>query len=138
MKDIVNKESIRLFVDEFYRSVQRDELLAPVFSSVITDWEPHLHRMYLFWDAVLFGVPGYNGSPFIKHEPLPIGAEHFNQWLFLFRQAIDIYFEGPVATDAKNRAELMAVLFQSKLQKQSGSFMSLLAPPTSPNSSPRT
>jgi hemoglobin len=117
MSDIEGINSIRVMVDEFYRQVREDELLAPVFNQVITgDWQPHLNQMYHFWNAALFGVPGFRGNPFAKHAPLPISAEHFSRWLKLFGQTIDRHFEGEVAEDAKKRAELMAVMFQHKLQ----------------------
>ena len=117
MTDIVGIDSIRIMVDEFYAQVRQDELLGPVFSKVITgDWQPHLTQMYNFWNAALFGVPGFRGNPFAKHAPLPISAQHFSRWLELFGQTIDRHFEGVVAEDAKKRAELMAVMFQHKLQ----------------------
>jgi hemoglobin len=115
MKDIKDIASIRLLVDEFYKAVQQDDLIGPVFDTVIADWRPHLDKMYAFWNAVLFAEPGFTGNPFAKHAPLPINAEHFTRWLALFRQTVDKHFEGPVATDAKNRAELMSILFQNKL-----------------------
>ena len=117
MKDIEGIDSIRVVVDEFYAQVRQDKLLGPVFSKVITgDWQPHLAQMYNFWNAALFGVPGFRGNPFAKHAPLPISAQHFSRWLELFGQTIDRHFEGVVAEDAKKRAELMAVMFQHKLQ----------------------
>jgi hemoglobin len=51
---------------------------------------------------------------------LKIGPEHFNRWLELFFLTIDENFEGRVAADAKNRAELMAHMFLSRLQKMGG------------------
>ncbi|RFZ85135.1 group III truncated hemoglobin [Mucilaginibacter terrenus] len=121
MEDIQDLASIRIMVDDFYTRVRKDELLGPVFSSVITgDWQPHLNQMYDFWNAALFGVPGFRGSPFIKHAPLPIGTEHFIRWIKLFNQTIDGHFQGQVAATAKNKAELMSVLFQNKLQYAKG------------------
>jgi hemoglobin len=117
MKDIQGIESIRIMVDDFYVQVRKDEILEPVFSAVITgDWQPHLNQMYDFWNAALFGVPGFRGNPFAKHAPLPIDGQHFSRWLELFGQTVDRHFEGPVAEDAKKRADLMAALFQHKLK----------------------
>lgn len=118
--DITNLEDIILFVDGFYAKVQHDELIGPVFAAVITDWEPHLRRMYAFWNAVLFGAAGFKGNPFAKHAPLPIETKHFDRWLMLFRETIDANFEGEIATETKNKAEIMAVLFLSRLQNMSG------------------
>jgi hemoglobin len=118
MKEIENIDDIRLFVNEFYDKVKSDLFIGPIFMETIPeDWQPHLEKMYAFWNAALFGVPGFRGNPFAKHAPLKIGPEHFNRWLELFFSTIDENFEGHVAADAKNRAELMAYMFLSRLQK---------------------
>ena len=121
MKDIEDIADIELFVDEFYIKVREDELIGPIFSAVITgDWQPHLDRMYAFWNAALFNVPGFKGNPFAKHVPLGISQEHFSRWLVLFAATINHHFEGPMAEDAKHRAELMAEMFVSKLGRING------------------
>jgi hemoglobin len=121
MKDIEDIADIKLFVDEFYSKVREDKLIGPIFSKVITgDWQPHLNKMYDFWNAALFGVAGFRGNPFAKHAPLPIAQQHFDRWLELFAITIDNHFEGPMAQDTKHRAELMAVMFVSKLEKIGG------------------
>lgn len=117
MNDLQGIESIKIMVDYFYANVRRDDLLGPVFSAIIVgDWQPHLNKMYDFWNAALFGVPGFRGNPFAKHMPLPINSQHFIRWLKLFNQTVDRHFCGPVADDAKKRAEIMSILFQQKLQ----------------------
>ncbi len=122
MKDIEDIADIKLFVDKFYIKVREDELIGPVFSAAITgDWQPHLNRMYAFWNAALFNVPGFKGNPFAKHVPLGISQQHFDRWLMLFVATINNHFEGPIAEDAKHRAELMAAMFVSKLGRMSGS-----------------
>jgi len=118
--DIKNLDDIIIFVNGFYDKVQQDELIGPIFNGAITDWPPHLEKMYKFWNAALFGVPGFKGNPFAKHAPLPINAEHFDRWLILFNEIIDNSFQGEIATDAKKRAELMAALFLSRLQNMKG------------------
>ncbi|PWK78387.1 hemoglobin [Mucilaginibacter oryzae] len=121
MSDIQNLASIKLMVDDFYTRVRRDGLLGPVFNNVIKDdWQPHLDKMYAFWNAALFGVAGFKGNPFARHAPLLINAGHFERWLELFNQTIDSHFAGPMANDAKNRAGLMAAMFQSKLANLKG------------------
>lgn len=116
MKDIATIEDIKVFVNEFYAKVQEDDLIGPVFLQVIGDWQPHLEKMYAFWNAVLFGVAGFKGNPFAKHAPLKIEQHHFDRWLILFGRTIDTHFEGPVADDTKNRAGLMAEMFLHKLR----------------------
>ena len=121
MKDIEEIKDIRVFVDDFYSRVRQDSLIGPIFSEVITgDWQPHLDKMYAFWNAALFGVAGFKGNPFARHAPLPIAQEHFDRWLELFSATIDSNFEGPMAEDTKHRAGLMAELFVFKLGKMNG------------------
>lgn len=122
MKDITGLKDIQLFVDEFYNKVRKDDLIGPVFDNVITDWPPHLEKMYAFWNAVLFGESGFKGNPFAKHAPLPIVQDHFGRWLDLFAETIDANFSGPIAAETKQRAGLMATMFMSKLDRmRSGS-----------------
>lgn len=120
MKDINGIDDIGLFVDEFYARVRVDDLIGPVFMEVILEWQPHLDKMYAFWNAVLFGVSGFKGNPFAKHAPLPIEQEHFDRWLELFYRTIDTHFEGPVADDAKKRAGIMAEMFLYRLKNIAG------------------
>jgi hemoglobin len=121
MKDIENIDDIKLFVNEFYKKVQEDALIGPIFLEKIPgDWQPHLNKLYAFWNAALFSVPGFKGNPFAMHAPLKIEQQHFDRWLVLFAETIDTNFEGPMAIDAKNRAVLMANIFVSRLRQMTG------------------
>lgn len=116
MEDIKDLDSIKILVDSFYDKVRRDDRLGPVFFAVIKDnWQPHLEKMYAFWNAALFSVPGFKGNPFARHAPLPIEAVHFDRWISLFNQTVDEHFDGANATEIKTKAGLMSVMFQSKL-----------------------
>ena len=120
MKQIEGIDDIKVFVDEFYNKVRMDEFIGPIFNEAIDDWSHHLEKLYTFWNAALFGVAGFRGNPFAKHAPLPIGPDHFSRWLKLFFETIDAHFEGVVAADAKNRAELMAHMFLNRLSQMNG------------------
>ena len=110
-KDITGLEDIKLLVDEFYTLVRHDELLSPIFFYRLNVyWEPHLEKMYTFWNAALFGVKGYTGNPFAKHATMPVGGEHFEKWLSIFNTTVDELFSGSKATEAKWRAARMAGL----------------------------
>lgn len=113
-------EDIKVFVDDFYTRVRVDQLIGPIFMEKIGDWQPHLNKMYAFWNAALFGIPGFRGNPFAKHAPLKINGSHFERWLELFYETIDERFEGYIAEDAKKRAELMANMFLTRLQQLDG------------------
>lgn len=118
--DITGLNDIILFVDDFYKKVGDDDLIGPVFNGVIRNWQPHLERMYAFWNAVLFGVAGFKGNPFARHAPLSIEESHFSRWLELFNQTINDHFSGEIAELTKVKAKLMAELFLSKLQNMKG------------------
>lgn len=130
MNDIANKDDVKIFVDSFYSKVEKDILIGPVFAAKIKDgnWEPHLERMYSFWNTVLFSVRDYSGNPFSKHATLPIQKEHFERWVGLFTETIDENYEGEKAEEAKMRANLMGNLFQSKLEyiQKNNNFKNIL------------
>lgn len=111
--DIVSRKDLMLLVDSFYNKVNRDELLAPVFSHV--NWPKHLPIMYDFWCSMLLGEQSYRGNPFQKHLHLPIDASHFRQWLNLFVATVDEHFEGEKADEIKLRAHSIAGIFQHKM-----------------------
>ncbi len=115
--EILNLDDVKLLVDTFYVGIQKDQLLGPIFNSVIQDrWPVHLEKMYRFWQTVLLEEHTYFGSPFLPHAKLPVGKEHFEQWLQLFYRTIDELFAGRKAEEAKWRAEKMATMFQSKIE----------------------
>lgn len=72
----------------------------------------HLPKMHAFWSAVLFGEPGFKGSPMAVHLDLarhtPLGPREFARWIEQFHANV----EGPVATGAKARASRMAEVMQ--------------------------
>lgn len=116
-KEIETSEDVKLMVDEFYGIVKEDELLGPIFENVVQgNWEPHLQKMYGFWETIVFNVKKYNGSPFKKHVPLPVDGKHFKRWLKLFHETIDTYFEGSNAEEIKKRSSQMGLMFEYKLK----------------------
>jgi len=118
MTDIRNKGDVVIFVNLFYQKVRIDSILGSVFAAVIIDdnWEPHLNRMYSFWNTILFGKQDYRGNPFSKHANLPINGIHFQRWIDLLNETIDESFEGNKADEVKLRAEKMRLMFQAKLE----------------------
>ena len=115
--DINNSEDIQLMVDTFYNKVREDDLLGPIFESVVKgNWPKHLNKMYGFWETVLLNVHKYSGSPFQKHIPLPIEAKHFERWLTLFHNTVDKLFEGEKAIEVKKHSSQMGMMFQYKLE----------------------
>ena len=112
-QDIQTRSDVELLVNEFYKKVKADTLLAPVFAHV--DWPAHLPIMYNFWSSALLGDMSYTGSPLAKHMRLSITKQHFTRWLELFTATIDEFFRGYNASEAKTRAQSIAGIFQHKM-----------------------
>lgn len=116
--DIQHIEDVKYLVDEFYKRVRQDDLLAPVFNEVLENrWPEHLEKMVSFWQTILLGEHTYQGYPFRPHAQLPVNKKHFDQWIELFYQTLDEKFEGENAFAAKRQASKMSALFQMKLNQ---------------------
>lgn len=115
-KNIEGFKDVKLLVDSFYKKVNEDSVLSPIFNDFAkVDWEHHLPTMYNFWDSILFGSMTYKGQPFPKHAALPVTAQHFDHWVTLFIETVDELFTGPKAEEVKQRAFLISQTFQAKL-----------------------
>ena len=120
MTDLSSRPDVERLVDAFYDRVREDDLLGPIFNDVArVDWAEHLPKMYAFWEAVLFGVPGFKGNPMATHLALaqrtPLTSVEFDRWIGLFHETIDTLFAGPVATEAKRRSVQIAMTMQHHL-----------------------
>lgn len=122
LPDIESRADVIRLVDTFYDRVRADDLLGPIFDDIAKiDWRVHLPKMYGFWAAVLFGEPGFKGSPMAVHLALarqtPLGAREFARWIEQFHANVDANFEGPMATEAKARASRIAEVMQQYLAR---------------------
>ena len=116
-KDISTLDDIKFLVNTFYGKVREDERLKDIFNNKIEDrWPEHLEKMYRFWQTILLEEHTYYGSPFVPHAKLPVGKEHFNQWLELFFSTVDEHFKGEKAEKAKWQGQRMAEMFHSKIE----------------------
>ena len=121
--DITNSDDIKRLVYEFYDLVVKDELIGPFFSEVAkVNWEEHLPHMVQFWDTVLLGAGTFEGWPMRTHlllnQKASLKVEHFERWTSMWYAIIDDNFEGPIATEAKNRAKIMRDLILFKIDQQ--------------------
>jgi hemoglobin len=111
--DIQTEEDVTILIHQFYTKVRQDELLAPIFNSIVKgSWDKHLQTMVDFWSTILLYTKKYLKDPMSKHLPLPLEQKHFVQWLCLFEQTIDDLFVGEVANTAKKRANAIALLMK--------------------------
>lgn len=117
MKDIQTISDITKMVHTFYDKVNQDELLSKVFNDHAgVDWDSHLPKMVNFWNTVLFSKGTYKGSPFQKHESLPVQKEHFDRWLTLFNENLYEHFQGNNTEEAKKIAQNIGWTFQAKMK----------------------
>lgn len=116
-KVIENIDDIHILVNNFYDVVKADPLIGPKFTEVANvNWDLHLPKMYQFWSDLLLGSEDYRGRPFPPHLRLDLQPEHFARWVSLFHQTVDKNFYGLKADEAKYRAQMIAMNFQTNIQ----------------------
>lgn len=104
----IDDQMISALVEGFYERVRADSLIGPVFAARISDWEPHLAQMKLFWSSVALHSGVYQGRPMPKHLPLPIEARHFDRWLEIFETTAQEICGPVAATHFISRARRIA------------------------------
>ncbi len=116
MKDIQGREDVFVLVSGFYKKIQQDEVLGPIFNNHITikQWPEHIEKLTDFWVTALFGKACFKGNPAQVHKKVDqnlnhsISQIHFGKWLQLWFETIDKLYEGNIAQRAKDAARKMA------------------------------
>lgn len=114
--DLDTRAGIDRLMLAFYAKATSDDLIGEFFTDVVPfDLREHLPVIGDFWESVLLGTQAYRThgrSPLQLHAELdalrPLHPEHFNRWLSLFRETVDVLFVGPHAEFAKARSEMIA------------------------------
>lgn len=111
--DLATPSDVAEMVRRFYQDVAQDDLLGPVFNDVAqVDWGEHLVKLTAFWCRALLDLPGYGGNPFRAHVQIhsrePFTAAHFERWLTLFRDTVELGWAGPNADRALELAHNVA------------------------------
>ncbi len=112
-QDILNRADIINILQHFYAKLLKDDITKDIFKDL--DMEAHIPVIADFWSMVLLGDMNYKGNPFEKHIPLGLKKVHFSCWLQHFKASIDHFHIGENAELAKQRADSIAFIFQSKL-----------------------
>jgi len=107
-------------VRRFYADVTQDGLLGPMFNDVAqVDWSEHLPKLTAFWCRALLGLSGYQGNPFRAHMLVHARHEftpaHFERWLTLFHETLELGWTGPNARRAANLADNVARVHSHQL-----------------------
>lgn len=119
--DIISREDIIQFVNQFYGNMKSDDLVGHVFLAIEkVDFDKHLPKMYDFWEMLLLDGNNYRGAPMQPHfrinEHHALTPAHFDRWLEMFKDTIDSLFEGPKAEEAKTKAFNIASTWSYKLE----------------------
>lgn len=110
--DILDREDIQKLINEFYKLVEKDDLIGQYFTEVAkVDWSHHLPQMYDFWESILFAKSVFKGNPMRVHMELnqkqALTFKHFDHWLKLFTNTIDSMYAGINATKLKEYAGII-------------------------------
>jgi len=104
-QDLDTPDQVAEMVRRFYQDVAQDDLLGPMFNDVAqVDWSEHLPKLTAFWSRALLGIEGYSGNPFRAHALInarsPFTVAHFERWLQLFADTVELGWTGPNADRA--------------------------------------
>lgn len=118
--DLDSPEEITEMVRRFYADVAMDDLLGPMFNDVArVDWSEHLPKLTAFWCRALLDLPGYGGNPFRAHAQVhdrrAFTSAHFERWLSLFHETLDLGWIGPNAERAHQLADNVARVHSQQL-----------------------
>lgn len=118
--DLDSPGEVAELVRRFYADVAQDELLGPIFNDVANvDWSEHLPKLTAFWCRALFDTPGYAGNPFRAHQRINARATftraHFERWLDLFYETVELGWIGPNAQRVKQLASRVARVHSQQL-----------------------
>lgn len=108
----LNEENIALLVQTFYGRAREDDLLGPIFSVAVADWDHHLAQICDFWSSMMLRTGRYNGRPMRPHLMLPLTGAHFDRWLALFEPTTREIFDADVADAIILRARRIADSFE--------------------------
>lgn len=111
--DLDSPAEIAEMVRRFYQDVAQDDLLGPLFNDVASvDWAEHLPKLTAFWCRALLDQEGYVGNPFRAHSNVharsPLTTAHFQRWLELFGETVELGWVGPNRQRALDLAENVA------------------------------
>jgi len=109
-RDLDDRTEVAEFVVRFYREIAQDERFHYYFETLAgVDWNAHTRDLTDFWAGLLFGEPHPEADVVIEshrwlHETTGFDASLFEQWLEVFETVLDDGWSGPVAEQARRRA----------------------------------
>ena len=120
MNDITNREDLMQLMESFYHKALQDDIIGYFFTEVAPlKMETHIPLIVDFWETIVFDKAKYQRNVFGVHEHLhqlsAFKDEHFNRWVFLFKETINEQFLGEKAEMIKQKAESIATVMKIKL-----------------------
>ncbi len=131
LPDVLDDAMIHAVVHGFYDEIRADDLLGPIFSSIIKPeaWPVHLAKMCDFWSATLLRTERYHGRPLPPHLAIPeLDEAHFRRWLTLFKMTVERLCPEQVAELFLDRAVRISHSFRLAIAFQNGQDTTLIAP----------
>ncbi|OCX52894.1 hypothetical protein BEL04_00765 [Mucilaginibacter sp. PPCGB 2223] len=122
--DIASRTDIESLLTKFYERAFADDVIGFIFTEIThLDLATHLPVIANFWEDILLGTHHYHGNPVKVHLEIDrlseLNENQFNRWLFLWQITVDRYFTGPIADEARHRANNIAKVMIAKiLQKR--------------------
>jgi hemoglobin len=121
VKDTVISEAmIESLVHTFYGRVRQDDLIGPIFSAKVADWDDHLAKLCAFWSSVILRTGRYDGRPLRPHLMLPLEGRHFDRWLDLFERTAGEVLPRQASLVFIDRARRIADSFEMSVGTQRG------------------
>jgi hemoglobin len=119
-RDLDSPAEIEEMVRRFYADVAQDDVLGPMFNDIArVDWSEHLPKLASFWGRALLGITGYSGNPFhahaLVHAKRAFTSAHFERWLALFHETLELGWVGPNARRAAELADNVARVHSRQL-----------------------
>lgn len=120
----IDEAMIETLVRHFYRRVQADPLLGPIFAPRIADWELHIVKLCAFWSSVALMSGRYHGQPMQVHVDLPVDASHFDCWIALFENTANEICPPAAAQHFIERARRIADSIEMAMAGRNGKIQS--------------
>ena len=114
----ITEGDIQRLVKAFYKEVQEDGLLSPIFATKIDPdgWDVHMNHIADFWSSIFLKTGRFKGNPMLKHADLPgLTPHHFNHWLALFTEVSNRVLDTEKAKAIQAMAERIAQSLQMGL-----------------------
>ena len=118
----IDPVSIKQLVDTFYSRAREDELLGPIFTKAVADWDHHLAQIAEFWSSVILKTGTYEGRPMPPHLRLGLKSDDFDRLLELFEQTTREIFPPEGAVIFIDRARRIADSFEMAIATHGGTF----------------